>query len=171
MHYSNWDEEETKEHTKKVLKSYHHLKVERAHLSVKTSLSGINYDGMPKSTTNRNGTEDALIDEIARVEKQRAYLTHEIAMIDATIKTLRDIDEQEDYYATLLDYRFLRHYSVTKCCRLLGELDYNADHYHGSPVPKQTFNDHQSEAVLAFAEIYPDRSRVVVENSPQKSSD
>lgn len=163
MHYSNVDEEETKRKTRSLLSGYRKLKMALGKVSIQTSLSGINYDGMPKSVTNRNTTEESMISELARAQKEEDELNHQISMIESTIKVLHQIDETTDAWATILEYRYIKRYSVTKCCRLLAELPEYKSKYNGEPVPRQTFADHQNEALLAFADIFPEPKRIVVE--------
>lgn len=163
LHYSNVDEEATKRNTRSLLYSYRKLKMELGRISIQTSLSGINYDGMPKSVTNRNTTEESMISELARAQKTEDELNHQISMINSTIKVLHQIDETTDAWATILEYRYIKRYNVTKCCRLLSDLPEYKSKYNGDPVPRQTFADHQNEALLAFADIYPEPKRIVVE--------
>lgn len=161
--FKSWDEWATLANVKRLLRQYHTFKLELATIRLNTSLSGVTYDGMPHSITNVNGTEESLVNELAKEQRQRDLLTHQIAMVDGTLTTMHDIDDWTSYLATVIEYRYIKRWRVVKCCMKLGEQPYIKEQYDGTPLPKTTFNDHQNSALLAFARIYPDRKQLIAE--------
>ena len=161
--FKAWDELATMTNVKQLLRQYHDFKLELATIRLDASLSGVTYDGMPHSTTNVNGVEEGLLKQLAKNQKQRDILTHQIAMVDGTLTTMHDIDDWTSYLATVLEYRYIKRWRVVKCCMELGEQPFVKEQYGGSPLPRTTFNDHQNSAFLAFARIYPDHDQVIAE--------
>lgn len=165
MHYKGWDETATKNKTKRFLKSYYSMRLERAHLRLKdqlnTNLQAVQYDGMPKSETNRNTTEEGIIKQFEKADRRREELSISIANIHATLEVMRSEDDCDRAFAKLLDCRYIQRMSITKCCFELAD-EFNQPGVNG-PVPEQTMYKKQDQALLTFAEIYPRRSDVVVE--------
>ena len=171
MHYKGWDETATKNKTKRFLKSYHSMKLEVEHLrlndQLNTNLQAVQYDGMPKSETNRNTIEEGIIKQFEKADRRREELSINIANIHATLEVMRSEDDCDRAFANLLDRRYIQRMSITKCCSELAD-EFNQPDVDG-PVPEQTLYKKQDQALLTFAEIYPRRSDVVVEK--QKKDD
>ncbi|WP_282804039.1 hypothetical protein [Secundilactobacillus kimchicus] len=165
MHYSNIDKKETKQNVIDLLESQRSLKIELAHLKLSTGISAIQYDGMPKGQGHVNGVEASLLHDIVKVQKRRDELTFRLACISNTLLTMHDVDEFNDYLATLLEYRYLKRWTVMKCCmQLVSDTDFGRGKYIGM-VSESQFFEQRDQALLAFAEIYPERSKLIVEKT------
>lgn len=159
MHYTDWDEEATAKNVKGLLKGYSRQKFELLHLRLDTSLSAIDYDGMPNSTTNKNGTEDALINQISELEEQRAQLQHDVITIEKTIEVMGEPTQRAQQLAKLLEYRYIERWSVNKCCQQLATV-FGTDF-----ISDSKFHRDEREALLLFVLIYPNRNDLIVKAS------
>ena len=168
MYFSKIDEKATKQNVASLLDQQRGMKMELAHLKLSTDLSAVQYDGI-NGQGHANGVENSLLADITRIQKRRDQLAFRLAYISNTLVTLHDIDDFNDYLATLLEYKFNRRWSVAKCCQLLAtETAYGREKFVGM-VSSTQFYKHLGQALLAFVEIYPERSKLIVEKTGQKT--
>lgn len=165
LFYSSWNENATCKNAKRLFRQYKGWKEEVSHLKLETSLSAIQYDGMPSSQTNRNGTEEALIQQISDLDDQRYKLEHQIMMVNSTIDVMGEPTEQAYQLATLLRLRYIERWKVVKCCEKLATLFGTED---GSNfVSESKFHRDEREALLLFTRIYPNRDQIIVKINDQ----
>jgi len=156
VHYSNWDINQTCHNAKQVLRRVNGLREEVSHLKLETSLSAIQYDGMPKGDTNENGTENALIRQIAELDEDRYRLEHQIIMVEKTLDVMGEPTQEAQQLSTLLQLRYLERLSVRGCCERLADL-FNLDY-----ISESKFHRDEREALLLFTRIYPERDALIV---------
>ena len=156
MHYSNWDINKTCRNAKDVLRKVNGLREEVSHLKLETSLSAIQYDGMPKSETNVNGTENALIQQIAKLDDDKYKLEHQIIMVEKTLDVMGEPTQEAQQLSTLLQLRYLERLSVRCCCERLADL------FGKGFISESKFHRDEREALLLFTRIYPERDQLIV---------
>lgn len=125
-------------------------------MKLEVSLSAIQYDGMPKSETNENGTENSLIRQIAELDEDRYRLEHQIIMVEKTLDVMGEPTEEAQQLSTLLSLRYIERRSVKSCCERLAAL-FNLDY-----VSESKFHRDENEALLLFTRIYPERDDLIV---------
>lgn len=156
MHYSDWDINETCKNAKQVLRQFNEWREEVAHLKLEVSLSAIQYDGMPKSETNENGTENSLIRQIAELDDDCYRLEHQIVMVEKTLDVMGEPTQESQQLSTLLRLRYIERYSVKSCCERLAML------FHLDYISESKFHRDENEALLLFVRIYPERDDLIV---------
>lgn len=161
MHLEQYDLPRTKFKAKAFLTSIHHLRIELTHLKLQASLQAIQYDGMPKSPSVRNSAEDMLVNQITELEKRRQELNMTLAFVNSTLQMMKTIDEKDEALAILLECRYIKQWSVIKCCDRLAK--YFSKPGERGPIPEQTFYKRQDEALMTFIELYPNREELLVE--------
>ncbi|GAY74262.1 hypothetical protein [Lentilactobacillus kosonis] len=161
-YHTSIDFDATKNNTNKLLNEYRRLNIDRHKLKLVSNLSAIQYDGMPKSQSNRNSTEEALINDLNDIEEERKSIEFKIALIDKTLVEMTRIDEYTAKLAKLLTLRYIDRFSVTKCCFELSEAFNSAmEPMNGLPMSRNKFYDKRDEALLIFAEVYPKKSDLI----------
>ncbi|PWG00971.1 hypothetical protein [Levilactobacillus bambusae] len=160
MHFGSLDKDATRVNAENILKSYHELKQKLAQLKM-VHLSGIVYDGMPKSASNVNGALAQADNRLIEMDEIEA----ELKMIENVIQAIAGIDEQSEKRSALLWLRYVKNYSNQRCRHELAK-KYEADY----SIPKSTFNDYRKEAAFQFALTWPDTSILVFRKVLQKSS-
>ncbi|WP_268913998.1 hypothetical protein [Lentilactobacillus sp. SPB1-3] len=149
--FSNIDHKETIKQARALLKRYPMDKLmDQMGITAKesfTSISAQQYDGMPSSQDNANHEESKMVKEL----KDSIQLHYKLVMIEKTIESM-NITDRQNYYAHILTYRYLKEWSVPKCCDKLAEKfpEYASNGF----LPESTFHDHKNEALLVFANIY-----------------
>lgn len=149
--FNNLNQDKTRKNVKHLLEGYRELQLlEKQHAVM--SLTSQVYDGMSHSAQNRNGMEEHTIDKISKIQEQVQQAKEKISLIVNTVKALREIDEVHDKYAEILELRYLKHFSVNKCCMQM------AEKYDCFTFPVSTYYDYLNDALLDFAWVYPDNS-------------
>lgn len=165
MHYHGIDEERTISKTNKLLLSYRDLNIELHKLRITTSVSAVQYDGMPKSVTNVNTAENALIDELQSLEERKATINLRISMIKQTILGMQDIDYKTERLAKLLKYYYIKRYSINKCCfELTNVFIDDPEENENDPLSRSSFYRYRKQGLLSFALLYPVSNDVLVKN-------
>lgn len=88
-----------------------------------------------------------------RLSKQEKVEMH-LKLIEKTVELMGEVDDESEKLAAILEFRYLKGYSVVKTCYRY------ADKFGLTDFPRQTYNDHLKAALLSFAEIYPHELRV-----------
>lgn len=151
--FKNYDLEATEDNVDLELKRYQQLKKEQKRLKL-VALSGQAYDGMPRSETNINGTEEAMYKRL----QDQEWVKKEMTLLETAVDFVADTDEKSAQCSAILKWKYLDGFSTDKCCIKYGqEFD-----KQGYPLARTTFNDKLKQARLKFAEIYPRELRVEV---------
>lgn len=132
--FKDVDEERTILNAKRVLGEYWKWKLKARRVSF--SIQSPAMDGMPKSQSYGNHVEEK------HVNKMNAQFMANLVI--NVIKAI-EIDDKTAIYTRLLELKYIRRYTNVKCAQELAGL------------PSRTFDKYHREALLLFAEIYPDR--------------
>ena len=135
------DRKQTIQNARQFLYEYRDWKIKEARFSL--SLQSPIMDGMPKAQSDPSHTRN----EDKMIEQATAQKECEIRL--KTIQLMSSIDDQNALLADLLEYRFINHYKVKKCCERL------AEKYDLGYLPERTYNDYQKQALLVFALVCP----------------
>lgn len=100
------------------------------------SLQSPTYDGMPKSPNYENTADTK---HVNRINAQFMY-----TLVERVIDSAGEIDDSTAVYSKILLYKYIYGWTNVKCAE---ELDSMAE---------RTFDRYLREALLTFAEIYPD---------------
>lgn len=147
--FKNYDEDATADNALTELKGYRGLIMERQRLRLVT-LSAQAYDGVSSGPTNVNNEEEKMIKRLSKQEKVEMHIN----LIKKTVELMGEVDDESERLAAILDFRYLKGYSVVKTCYKY------ADKFGLADFPRGTYNDHLKLALLSFAEIYPHELRV-----------
>lgn len=131
--FKNVDEDRTIENAKRVLSDYRKWVLRARRVSF--SLQSPTMDGMPKSPSYGNHIEEKHVNKLD-AEFMASLVTNVIAAIE--------VDEGTAVYSKLLELKYIKRYTNVKCARLLDNL------------PDRTFDKYHRQALLMFAEVYPD---------------
>lgn len=127
------DEDRTIANAKRVLREYYKWRLRARRVSF--SLQSPAMDGMPKSPSYGNHVEDKIVGK-ANDEFMANLVVNVIKAIE--------IDDKTSTYSRLLQLKYIRRYTNVKCAQELNNL------------PDRTFDKYHREALLLFAEVYPD---------------
>ncbi|WP_369957247.1 ArpU family phage packaging/lysis transcriptional regulator [Levilactobacillus brevis] len=132
--FKNVDEDKTIDNAKRVLGEYRRWKLKARRVSF--SLQSPTYDGMPKSPNYEN-TADAK--HVNRLNAQFMY-----TLVEKVIDAAGEIDDSTAVYSKILLYKYIYGWTNVKCAQRLDSM------------AERTFDRYLREALLTFAEIYPD---------------
>lgn len=149
--FKKYDEEATIENARMELGRYRGLfmKWQRLRLDA-TMMSAQVYDGASSSPDNVNHEEEKRLKQLEKQEQVEMQLK----LMQKTIELMGEVDDESKKLAAILEFRYLKGYSVVKTCYKY------ADKFGLTDFPRQTYNDHLKVALLSFAEIYPHELRV-----------
>lgn len=148
--FKDVDEDRTIVNAKRVLGDYYKWKLRARRVSF--SLQSPAMDGMPKSPSYGNHVEEK------HVNKMNAEFMANLVI--NVIKAI-EIDDKTAIYTQLLQLKYINRYTNVKCAQELDNL------------PDRTFDKYHREALLLFAEIYPDavENLIVHKYEPVKQLD
>lgn len=148
--FKDVDEDRTIVNAKRVLGDYYKWKLRARRVSF--SLQSPTMDGMPKSPSYGNHVEEK------HVNKMNAEFMANLVI--NVIKAI-EIDDKTAIYTQLLQLKYINRYTNVKCAQELDNL------------PDRTFDKYHREALLLFAEIYPDavENLIVHKYEPVKQLD
>ena len=132
--FRNVDEDATIDNAKRVLGDYRRWKLKARRVSF--SLQSPTYDGMPKSPNYENTADQK---HVNRLNAQFMY-----TLVEKVIDAVGEIDDHAAVLSKVLLYKYIYGWTNVKCVQ---ELDSMAE---------RTFDRYLREALLTFAEIYPD---------------
>ncbi|KAL3949376.1 hypothetical protein [Lentilactobacillus hilgardii] len=135
------DRKQTIKNAKQFLYEYRDWQLEAARFSF--SLQSPMMDGMPKAQSDPRHTRQ----EDKMIKQATAKMECELRL--KTIQLMSSIDDQNAFLADLLEYRFINHYTVKKCCERL------AEKYDLNYLAERTYNDYQKQALWVFAIVCP----------------
>lgn len=146
----NWDA--TYEATKGLLKGYQNKQMAAARYSIMMKSPVIT--DMPGVASVSNHVENKLTDGMEEAQEAK----YECAMIENTIRGMRDIDNRHEIMAELLALRYLKGMKAKDVRKLLtAQSTYTLD------LPERTYNDYLHDAIYSFAMMYPkDEIRILV---------
>lgn len=146
----NWDA--TYEATKELLKGYQDKQMMAARYSILMK-SPIITD-MPGIASTNNNVESKLTNGMEEAQAAK----FECAMIENTIKSMKDIDDRHEVMGDLLALRYLKGMNAKEVRKLL---KYQSGYTLG--LPERTYNDYLHDAIYSFAMMYPkDDIRILV---------
>lgn len=135
--YQNIDQKKTIDHTKQFLKEFHVWKVESARFH--SWLTASEYE-----TTNEYSEKNK---NISLPAAARARFECDLRI--KTIQQLRSLGEKSAMYADLLEFRYIKEWSVVKVC------DQLASKYQLGYMAERTYSNYLIKALWEFSIICP----------------
>ena len=158
------DENRTKENVRELLKDYRHMK-RMATFSGNDrqydTLKAIQYDDMPRSDSNRNGSEHQMIKRLRQVSKISQGYTKRVYAVDRAIAALPTISGQ----ILLLGYCSKDRHSMNEiAAKIKGYRVNELGEYEEFFYTVKNIERLKSKALIEFAEAYGDGELLAFKN-------